>query len=117
MNAEHLTPSRSVRTLPNLDALDPLVAAIVQARQEQKMSLSTLSDLAGINRRSLYLIERGGDCTLSTLRRLATALNLEFGLKPSAAPTLEDAQRENERAFRQDGSARLSFSRPGRRME
>ena len=77
--------------------LDPLVAAIVQKRREQKLTQETVANAAGISRRALCMIEGGGDVTLSTLRRLYTAMDIEIQVKPHRRPTLEDMDAQNSR--------------------
>lgn len=43
--------------------------------------------MAGLARRTIVLVESGGDCTLSTLRRLATVLGLQMRANKPAEPT------------------------------
>lgn len=84
------------------DSTDPLIDALVKARGDRKYTQAQLADLAGISRRALVAIEGGGDCNVSTLRRLMRALDLELRLVPAeyAPPTLEDVYAENEAAYR-----------------
>lgn len=79
--------------------LDPLVQDIVRARKLQKFTQQQLAEMAGLSRRTIVLIESGGDCTLSTLRRIATALGLEIRAYAQELPTLDDVTRENEKLF------------------
>lgn len=81
---------------------DPLINALVKARRDRKFTQAQLADLAGISRRALVAIEGGGDCNVSTLRRLTRALDLELRLVPAeySPPTLEDVYAENEAAYR-----------------
>jgi len=81
---------------------DPLINALVKARRDRKFTQAQLADLAGISPRALVAIEGGGDCNVSTLRRLARALDLELRLVPAeySPPTLEDVYAENEAAYR-----------------
>lgn len=79
--------------------LDPLVQDIVCARKLQKFTQQQLAEMAGLSRRTIVLIESGGDCTLSTLRRIATALGLEIRAHAQVLPTLDDVTRENEKLF------------------
>ncbi len=81
---------------------DPVVDALVRARREHKLTQAQLAERAGISRRALVAIEGGGDCNLSTLRRLLRVLDLEMKLIPAeyAPPTLEDVYAENEQAYR-----------------
>jgi DNA-binding XRE family transcriptional regulator len=81
--------------------LDELVRDIIAARKAQKLTQHQLAELAGLSRRTIVLIESGGDCTLSTLRRLTTALGLEMRAHTPRLPTLDDVTRENERLFAQ----------------
>ncbi len=80
-------------------SLHPLVRPIVDARLEQKISKSRLAVLSGISRRSIGLIEAGGDCTLKTLTRLYEVLGLAATVGKRRRPTLEDLQAERARAF------------------
>jgi transcriptional regulator with XRE-family HTH domain len=79
--------------------LDALVRDVVFARKHQKLTQQQLAMMAGLSRRTIVLIESGGDCTLSTLQRIATALGLEIRARTQALPTLEDVTRENEELF------------------
>lgn len=82
------------------DLLDPLVARLIDTRKQLKYTQQNLADMAGISRRALAAIETGGDCTLSTLRALSRALDLEIELhSPSAEgmPTLDDLTDDNRR--------------------
>lgn len=90
--------SNSHRARKNVD-LDPLVQDIVAARRAQKLTQAELANFAGLSRRTIILVESGGDCTLSTLRRIATALGLEMRAHTPQRPTLDDITRENERLF------------------
>ena len=58
--------------------LDPLIIDLVAARKAQKLTQQGLADMAGLARRTIVLVESGGDCTLGTLRRLAIALGLQM---------------------------------------
>lgn len=79
--------------------LDPLVRDFVNARKAQKLTQEQLAAMAGVSRRTIVLIEAGGDCTLGTLRRIATALGLEMQAYKPRLPTLDDMNRENEMLF------------------
>lgn len=81
----------------NLDHLDPLVAVIVKKRKERKLTQETVAAAAGISRRALVMIEGGGDCTLSTLRRLYSTLDIELETNAPQRPTLEDMDSQNSR--------------------
>ena len=76
--------------------IDPLVRDLANARKAQKFTQDQLAAMAGVSRRTIVLIEAGGDCTLGTLRRIATALGLEMQAYKPHLPTLEDLTRENE---------------------
>ena len=79
--------------------LDPLIQEIVRARKSQKFTQSQLAEMSGVSRRTIVLIESGGDCTLSTLRRITTALNLQMTVHTPHLPNLDDVTRENEKLF------------------
>ncbi len=82
-----------------LDHLDPLIVPIIQERKRQKFTQQELADMAGLSRRALGQIERGGDCTLSTLRSLYTALGINIQARPHQPPTLDDQVKRNEAEF------------------
>ena len=93
--------------------LDPLVLDIVDARKAQQFTQKQLAEMAGVSRRTVILLESGGDCTLSTLRRITTALGLEMRAYTPKRPTLDDVTRENEMLF---ATRRTTENRtPGRR--
>ena len=80
--------------------LDPLVVQILEARKQQGYTQQNLADIAGISRRALAAIETGGDCTLSTLRSLCAALELDIqahGASGKEMPTLDEVTEENRR--------------------
>lgn len=82
------------------DRLDPLVERLVEVRKRLKYTQQNLADMAGISRRALAAIETGGDCTLSTLRALSRALDLEIELQRPGVegmPTLDDLTDDNRR--------------------
>jgi len=79
----------------NLDHLDPLVAAVVAKRKQLRWSQAKLAQAAGISRRALLMIEKGGDCNLSTLRRLHTCLDIVMLAGSVKAPTLDDMNAQN----------------------
>lgn len=83
------------------DHLDPLVAPILKGRKDQKMTQQELADMAGISRRTLILIEQGGDCALSTLRRLYTALGITVQSDVLRPPTLDEQISRNHDEFRE----------------
>ncbi|MCS3507495.1 helix-turn-helix transcriptional regulator [Achromobacter sp. JUb104] len=85
---------------------DPLIETLRQTRKKLGLTQQALADQAGISRRALVAIEGGGDCSLSTLRRLMRVLNLELTLSPAEyrPPNLEDILQENEAGFGQSSS-------------
>ncbi|NYT61920.1 helix-turn-helix transcriptional regulator [Alcaligenaceae bacterium] len=82
-----------------LDSLDPLVAPIVDERKRQQLTQQQLADMSGLSRRALGRIERGGDCALSTLRRLYTALGIDVQAQLHRPPTLDEQIERNQREF------------------
>lgn len=95
----HMKTNKCLDKLAKYQHLDPLVLDLVLARKNQKLTQQRLADMAGVSRRTVVVIEAGGDCTLTTLRRLVTALGLEMQVYKPRLPTLEDMTRENERLF------------------
>ena len=89
---------------------EPVIQALIDARKERKMTQHQLADAAGISRRALVAIEGGGDCNVSTLRRLLRALDLELTSTPATynPPTLEDMMAENEQRYQQAASRKKS---------
>lgn len=81
--------------MDSYDHLDPLVAVIIRARKERGLTQVALAQAAGISRRALVMIERGGDCTLRTLRQLYGALDIHMQPGSGARPTLEDMDHES----------------------
>lgn len=81
--------------------LDPLIADLITSRKAQKVTQAQLAELAGLSRRALVAIENGGNCTLSTLRRLYTVLGMDLVSRPFAKPTLEDVYEENKSFYTQ----------------
>ncbi|MDD5479574.1 helix-turn-helix transcriptional regulator [Rhodoferax sp.] len=88
-------PTQPPQPLPNLDHLDPLVSAVVAKRKQLRWSQAKLAQAAGISRRALLMIEKGGDCNLSTLRRLLTCLDIVTQAGSSHPPTLDDMNAQN----------------------
>ena len=84
---------------PKHQDLEPLVLDIVVARKAQQFTQKQLAEMAGVARRTIVLLESGGDCTLSTLRRITIALGLEMHAYTPKHPTLDDVTRENEMLF------------------
>lgn len=81
--------------------MNPIVKTIVEERRRQQITQETLAEMAGISRRTLQDIERGGDTTLGTLDGLCMALGLELSVahKKFAPPTLDDLVEENRALF------------------
>jgi DNA-binding XRE family transcriptional regulator len=79
----------------NQDRLDPLVRVVLAKRKQMRWSQTKLAQAAGISRRALLMIEKGGDCNLSTLRRLHTCLDIVMQASRAQAPTLDDMNAQN----------------------
>jgi DNA-binding XRE family transcriptional regulator len=79
--------------------LAPLIQDFVRARKAQHFTQHQLAEMSGVSRRTIVLIEAGGDCTLSTLSRVASALGLQINAQTRYVPTLDDVTRENEALF------------------
>ena len=79
--------------------LAPLIQDLVRARKAQHFTQHQLAEMSGVSRRTIVLIEAGGDCTLSTLSRVASALGLQISAQTRYVPTLDDVTRENEALF------------------
>ncbi len=58
--------------------LDPIIETLVRRRRQVGLPQQAVADLAGISRRALVSIEGGTDCTLSTLRALCRALDINL---------------------------------------
>ena len=91
--------------------MDPLVQDFVRARKAQKLTQQQLATVAGVSRRTIVLMESGGDCTLGSMRRVANALGLEMQAYKPSLPTLDDLTRENEMLF---ASRRSDHNHSGR---
>jgi transcriptional regulator with XRE-family HTH domain len=76
------------------EPLDPVVADLIRVRKAKKLRQEDLAAAAGISRRALVMIEGGGDCSLSTLRRLFSVLGMDLEAKGGVRPTLDDLNRE-----------------------
>lgn len=83
---------------------DPLVAKLTARRQELGLTQEAVAAIAGISRRTLAGIETGGNCTLSTLRQIAQALEVDLMLSSEtqhasemSPPTLDDMNELNRR--------------------
>jgi len=75
--------------------LDPLVAIVLTRRKELRWSQAKLAEVAGISRRALIMIEKGGDCNLSTLRQLHMCLDISMQACIPKKPTLDDMNAQN----------------------
>lgn len=100
MNNKLMTSQRTKH-----EYLAPLIQDLVHARKAQHFTQNQLAQMSGVSRRTVVLIESGGDCTLSTLSRIASALGLQIHAQTRYMPTLDDVTRENEAFF---SSMRLS---------
>jgi transcriptional regulator with XRE-family HTH domain len=75
---------------------DPIIAMLLQARKARGLRQQDVADKAFISRRALVSIEAGHDCSLSTLRRLCAALDVDIEAKPahpSRAPVASAASK------------------------
>lgn len=79
--------------------LDPIAEEMIKARRAMRLTQEEVAAAAGISRRALIMIEAGGDCSLSTLRRILTVLGMDLLAKVNTRPTLEDLDREHSEAF------------------
>ena len=91
--------SKVLETNSKIERRDPLIQDIVRARKSQHYTQSQLAEMSGVSRRTIVLIESGGDCTLSTLHRVTAALGLQLTLQARHMPTLDDVTRENDAFF------------------
>lgn len=87
------------KTSSKIEHRDPLIQDIVRARKSQHFTQAQLAEMSGVSRRTIVLIEAGGDCTLSTLHRVTAALGLRLTAQIKHIPTLDDVTRENEALF------------------
>lgn len=60
--------------------------AIRNARMRRGMSVVELAELAGMAAKTVYEIERGNPCRISTVRRIAEALQVEVEALLVAVP-------------------------------
>jgi transcriptional regulator with XRE-family HTH domain len=82
---------------------DPIIDMLLQARKARGLRQQAVADKAAISRRALVSIEAGRDCTLSTLRRLCEALDVELEARPAPKRALVDRRSSN--MFRTAGEA------------
>lgn len=70
--------------MDNLDVLpDELVKQLTVARKRSRLTQDELASLAGISRRPIYDLERGGSgVKIGTLIKVLHALGLELAFKP-----------------------------------
>ena len=97
--------TKSLKISSKIEHRDPLIQDIVRARKSQRFTQSQLAEMSGVSRRTIVLIEAGGDCTLSTLQRVTAALGLRLTAQVKHIPTLDDVTRENEALFASARSA------------
>ena len=91
--------TKILETNSKIERRDPLIQDIVRARKSQRFTQGQLAEMSGVSRRTIVLIEAGGDCTLSTLHRVTAALGLRLTAQVKHVPTLDDVTRENEALF------------------
>jgi predicted transcriptional regulator len=91
--------TKTLKISSKIEQRDPLIQDIVHARKSQHFTQGQLAEMSGVSRRTIVLIEAGGDCTLSTLHRVTAALGLRLTAQVKHVPTLDDVTRENEALF------------------
>ncbi len=91
--------TKTLKISSKIEQRDPLIQDIVRARKSQHFTQGQLAEMSGVSRRTIVLIEAGGDCTLSTLHRVTAALGLRLTAQIKHIPTLDDVTRENEALF------------------
>ncbi len=91
--------TKILKSSSTIEHRDPLIQDIVRARKSQRFTQGQLAEMSGVSRRTIVLIEAGGDCTLSTLHRVTAALGLRLTAQIKYLPTLDDVTRENEALF------------------
>ena len=100
--------TKSLKISSKIEHRDPLIQDIVRARKSQRFTQGQLAEMSGVSRRTIVLIEAGGDCTLSTLQRVTAALGLRLTAQVKHVPTLDDVTRENDALFASARSSQLS---------
>ena len=100
--------TKILKTSSKIEYRDPLIQDIVRARKLQRFSQGQLAEMSGVSRRTIVLIEAGGDCTLSTLHKVPAALGLRLTAQIKHIPTLDDVTRENEALFASARSSQLN---------
>ncbi len=100
--------TKSLKISSKIEHRDPLIQDIVRARKSQRFTQSQLAEMSGVSRRTIVLIEAGGDCTLSTLQRVTAALGLRLTAQVKHIPTLDDVTRENDALFASARSSQLN---------
>jgi len=83
--------------MDSYDHLYPFVEVIVKTRKNRGLTQAELAAAAGISRRAIVMIEGGGDCTLSTVRRLHAVLDIHMKPTHASRPTLDDMDEQNSR--------------------
>jgi DNA-binding XRE family transcriptional regulator len=66
-----------------------LAEKIRTQREALKMTQSSLAMRSGVSRQSIVALEATGECRVSSLRRIATALKLELALELSDSSTVK----------------------------
>jgi predicted transcriptional regulator len=100
--------TKILKTSSKIEYRDPLIQDIVRARKLQRFTQGQLAEMSGVSRRTIVLIEAGGDCTLSTLHKVTAALGLRLTAQIKHIPTLDDVTRENEALFASARSSQLN---------
>jgi DNA-binding XRE family transcriptional regulator len=100
--------TKSLKISSKIEHRDPLIQDIVRARKSQRFTQGQLAEMSGVSRRTIVLIEAGGDCTLFTLQRVTAALGLRLTAQVKHIPTLDDVTRENEALFASARSSQLN---------
>ena len=59
-----------------------LAETIRLRREELGMTQATLALRSGVSRQSIIALESGGECRVSSLRRIAAALQMKLALEP-----------------------------------
>lgn len=75
-----------------IHTLSDLGGRLKRVRCESGMSGVELARQTGVSRNTLHRIERGEDCSASTLLRLLTAMGYTLDILPRRRPTLEEAR-------------------------
>lgn len=75
-----------------------LAEKIRTRREAMKMTQASLAMRAGVSRQSIIALESTGECRMSSLRRIATALKMELALEPkdAAASKISSAREKRQ---------------------